>query len=137
MSFNLFSQQDELLARLATVSDGFPIAGTFDHLDLTDENAATTGAQLTFVAFSPSGQTGRSVRHDVQWSFEVLVDIGRASSAEKTAAAALFSAALGALIGWEIGAGRSITAVQGQDSGNEGRFLRISFGFTVPVFVGH
>lgn len=135
MSFDLFAQQDELLARLATVAGGFAIVGTFDRIDLTDDGAATTGAQLRFTGFSPSGQAGRSARHDVQWSFDVLVDTGRASSADKTAAASLFNAAMGALIGWEIGPGRSITAVQGQDSDFDGRVLRISFGFTVPVFL--
>ena len=135
MSFDLFALQDELLARLATVAGGFVIAGTFDRVDLTDDGAATTGAQLMFTGFSPSGQAGRSARYDVAWSFDVLVDTGRASSADKTAAASLFNAAMGALIGWEIGPGRSITAVQGQDSGLDGRVLRISFGFTVPVFL--
>lgn len=135
MSFDLFALQDELLARLSTVAGGFAIAGTFDLVDLTDASASTTGAQLRFTEFSPSGQAGRSARHDVRWSFDVLVDTGRASSADKTAAAALFTAAMGALIGWEIGPGRSITAVQGQDSGLDGRVLSISFGFTVPVFL--
>ena len=135
MSFDLFALQDELLARLATVAGGFVIAGTFDCVDLTDAGAATTGAQLMFLEFSPAGQAGRSARHDVRWSFDVFVDTGRASGAEKTAAAALFNAALGALIGWEVGPGRPIAAVQGQDSGHDGRILRISFGFTVPVFL--
>ena len=135
MSFDLFAQQDALIARLATVSGGFAIAGTFDRVDLTDEGAATLGAQLMFTGLSPSGQAGRSARHDVAWSFDVLVDTGRASSADKTAAASLFSAAMGVLIGWEIEPGRSITAISGQDSGMDGRVLRISFGFTVPVYL--
>lgn len=135
MSFDLFAQQQALIARLATITTGIAIADTFGIVDLTDASAKSTGAQLVFVEFSPVDQAGASALHYTHWAFNVQVDVSRASDAEKTAAAALFSDALAALVGYEISPGRLIRTADGQDSGFDGRVMRISFGFTVPVYL--
>lgn len=137
MSFDLFAQQQQILDRLAAAATaaGIAVAGTFDIVDLTDQGAETTGAQIVFSGFAPEGQVAGSARHNVQWSFDLYVDTSRASADQKAAAAQLFNAALAALVGWEIAAGRQVRTAQGQESGWDGRVLRISFGFIVPVFL--
>ena len=102
MSFDLFSQQQTLLSRLSPHAGAIVIADTFSPVDLTVEGAATVGAQLQFVEFSPVGQSGTSALHHARWSFDLYVDTGRAGTADKTAACALFSNALAALIGWVV-----------------------------------
>lgn len=134
MSFDLFAMQTQVLAQLAPVANGIVIEDMFGAVDLTD-NGPTIGAQTVFLEFSPVDQVARSALHNVRWSFDVFIDSSRASVAEKTAAAALFSAALGRLVGWEISSGREVRTAPGQESGFVGRFLRISFGFIVPVIV--
>lgn len=135
MSFDLFAQQTALLDRLATIDTDIAIADTFGEVIVTDASGKKTGAQLMFIDFSPVDQTGGSALHTAHWAFDVYVDVSRASDAEKTAAAALFSAALAALVGYEIQRGRAIRTAAGQDSGFDQRVLRISFGFTVPVYL--
>ncbi len=135
MSFDLFTQQQTLLSRLAPHAGAIVIADTFSPVDLTVEGAATVGAQLQFVEFSPVGQSGTAALHHARWSFDLYVDTGRASTADKTAACALFSNALAALIGWEVSPGRFISTADGQDNGLDGRVLRLSFGFNVPVYL--
>jgi len=134
MSFDLFIQQQQILAQLAAIAGSIALTDNFSLVDLTDGNAAT-GAQTRFIRLTPVDQTARSALHDVVWSFDVLVDIPRASDAEKTAAAKLFSDALAALIGWEFAPGRIVRTAPGQESGFDGRTLRISFGFTIPVYL--
>lgn len=135
MSFDLFAQQQQILDRLAPVAGGIAIADTFSVVDLTDEGAAVVAAQVVFESFSPEGQAGTSARHNVRWLFEVYVDNSRAEAADKTAAAALFSNALAQLVGWQVGPGREVRTAEGRDSGFDGRILRLSFGFNVPVFI--
>lgn len=135
MSFDLFAIEQQLQARLATETNGVPLVGMFDAVDLTAEGATTTAAQMVLLNFVPAGQVSASSRHRIGWSFDLYIDTPRASTADKSAAAAFFSAAIGKLAGWEIAPGRVIEIAQGQDSGTDGRVLRISFGFTVPVFV--
>lgn len=134
MSFDLFAMQQLILDRLAPVAGGIPLVDTFTRVDLTDDGAATVTGQAAFIEFSPEGQVGRSTRHFARWSFDLYVDTGRASDAQKTAAMTLFSQAMASLIGWEFDAvGREVQSSAGQESGWDGRVLRISFGFVLPV----
>lgn len=135
MSFDLFAMQQQLLDRLTEAGITDPVGSTFDAVDITDDSTKTTGAQFVFLGLDPAGQVGRSAAHVVVWSFDLYVDTARASPAQKTAAANLFSAALAALIGWGISPGREVRSNEGQPSGMNGRVVRISFGFTVPVYL--
>ncbi len=135
MSFDFYAQQQQILDRLAPVAGGIGIADTFSIVDLTEQGAAVVAAQLVFESFNPEGQAGTSARHNVRWCFDVYVDNARAEAADKTAAADLFSNALAQLVGWEITAGRYVRTAEGRDSGFDGRILRLSFGFNVPVFI--
>ena len=138
MSFDLFGQQQQILARLAPAAEASAIVlyDTFASVDLTDDSGRTVAAQTFLTAFDPAGQVGSGARHTVEWSFDLYVDTARASDAQKTAAAALFSSALGTLIGWEVSPGCFVAIGKGQQSGSDTRVLRISFGFTIPVFTG-
>ena len=136
MSFDLFAMQQMIINRLAPLAGGAPLVDSFTHVDLTDDGAATTTGQVFFSEFSPEGQVGRSARHIARWSFDLYVDTGRASTLQKTAAMAFFSAAMNALVGWEFdGFGRQVQTSAGQESGWDGRVLRISFGFTLPALI--
>lgn len=134
MSFDLFAMQQLILTRLAPVAGGIPLVDSFARVDLTDDGAETVTGQVFFLEFSPEGQVGRSARHFARWSFDLYIDTGRASDAQKTAAMAFFSAAMASLIGWEFdAAGREVQSSAGQESGWDGRVLRISFGFVLPA----
>ena len=135
MSLDLFALQQQILTRLAGLSAEIPVVGFMDRIDLSDSVIYPVAAQTFFLNFSPEGQVGKSAAHAVHWSFDVLIDTGRANDAQKTAAAALFSAALAALVGWEFSPGIEVHTSAGQDSLIEGRTLRISFGFTLPVYL--
>ena len=135
MSFDLFAMQQQLLARLAPIANGITLRDTFSSVDLTDENAAAVEAQLAFLAFDPKQQVGHSAQHSVAWSFDVYVHTARANDAKKSVAAAVFSGALAQLVGWEFSPGLSLQIAPGQNSGISGSVLRISFGFTVPVYL--
>jgi hypothetical protein len=135
MGFDLFTMEQLILALLATLASPVPIVGLFDRVDLTDNSAYPAGAQIVFIKLLPEDQIQKNVLHAAIWSFDLYVDTGRISSAQKTAAAALFSNALAALIGWEFSPGRRVHTSAGQDSAAEGRILRISFGFSLPVYL--
>lgn len=135
MTFDLLAQQLAILARLALLASPVPLVGTFDRVDLTDESAYPAGAQVQFAKLVPLDQAGRSAKWGAMWTFDLYVDSGRASSAQKTAAFTLFSDALGQLIGWEITPLNEVQASAGQDTASEGRITRISFGFTLPVYL--
>ena len=124
-----------ILARLAAnIAPGSALGGTFDPVDLTDESAAPVVAQLFLDIIEPSGQAGRNARLDLAWTFSIYVDIHRASTAQKQAADALLQAAGNALTDWEISPGRTLKITAGQQTGFDGRLLRLSFGFTLPAF---
>lgn len=134
MSFDLFALQQTILTRLAPVAGGIPLVDSFVKVDLTDDGAETTTGQVFFLEFSPEGQVGRSARHFARWSFDLYIDTERASEAQKAAAMAFFSAAMSSLIGWEFDhVEREVQSSAGQESGLDGRVLRISFGFVLPV----
>lgn len=135
MSFDLFAQQQQLLDRLATIGSAIAIDDAFTRVDLTDDGAAEVGAHLAFDGFDAVEQVGKSALHHALWSFNVLVDIPRATAPDKQAAADLFSAALAALIGWEPSPGRELRTAPGRESSYDGRVMQISFGFTVPVYL--
>lgn len=135
MTFNLFSMQQQILDRLAPLAGGIPLVGSFTRVDLTDDGAATTTAQVIFLEFSPEEQAGIAFRQSARWSFDLHVDTGRASEAQKESAMDFFSAAMAALIGWKFEPGREAKTSAGQESGWDGRVLRISFGFTLPVYM--
>lgn len=135
MSFDLLTQQNAILARLALLASPVPLVGTFDRIDLTDESTYPAGAQTLFMKLAPLDQAGRSAKWGAEWTFDLYVDNGRASSIQKTAAYDLFSAALAQLIGWEITPMAQLQASAGQESASEGRITRISFGFTLPVYL--
>jgi hypothetical protein len=138
MAFDLFAQQQQILARLAphAASAGIDLVDTFAAVDLTDEGGRVIAAQTFLTTFDPAGQVGSGARHTVEWSFDLYVDTVRASDAQKTAGAALFSSALGALLGWEVSPGCAVQSGKGRESGFDGRVLRLSFGFLLPVFTG-
>lgn len=135
MSFNLLDMQEELLTRLGDAGIVAPVLGAFDQIDVTDESGKTFAAQITFLSLDPSGQAGRSAAHAAAWSFDVLVDTARASDTEKQAAMTLFSAAMAALVGWEMQPGAQLRISEGRKTGFDGRVVGISFGFTVPVYL--
>jgi hypothetical protein len=135
MGFDLFAMEQLILALLATLSSPVPIVGLFDRVDLSDESPYPAGAQIVFIKLLPEDQIQKNVLHSAIWSFDLYVDTGRISAAQKIATAALFSNALAALIGWEFSPGRRVHTSAGQDSAAEGRILRISFGFSLPVYL--
>lgn len=135
MTFDLLAQQTALLARLALLASPVPLVGTFDRVDLTDDSAYPAGAQIQFAKLVTLDQAGRSAKWGAVWTFDLYVDSGRASNTQKTAAFTLFNDALGQLIGWEITTLNPVQASAGQDSASEGRITRISFGFTIPVYL--
>ena len=135
MGFDLFAMEQLILALLATLASPVPIVGLFDRVDLADNSAYPAGAQIVFIKLLPEDQIQKNVLHAAIWSFDLYVDTGRISSAQKIATATLFSNALAALIGWEFSPGRRVHTSAGQDSAAEGRILRISFGFSLPVYL--
>lgn len=135
MSFDLFAQEKQILARLLPLPGNTPLVDTFTQVDVTDDGAAPVTAQVSFMEFSPEGQAGRSARYYARWSFNLYIDTLRVSEEQKAAAMALFSAAMGALIGWEASPGCSVQSVEGQESGFDGRVIRCSFGFILRVYV--
>lgn len=135
MSFDLLAQQQQILARLATLASPVPIVDHFDLVDLTDDSIYPAGAQTHYMRLAPIDQAGRSAMWGAQWSFDIYVDTGRVSPAQKDAAYALFGAAMASIIGWEISIGRQVQTSVGQESAREGRFARTSFGFTIPVYL--
>lgn len=134
MSFDLFELQQKILDRLESVRGEILIVGTFDQVDVTDPALLPVGAQVAFGAFTNVSQVGCATQYDITWSFDLYVDIGRVNLSQKTAAATLFSGALQSLIGWKISPGREVRATEGRESGYDGRVMRISFGFTIPVY---
>lgn len=134
MSFDLFAIEAQIISRLAPVASGMAIEGIFGEVPVTDDSGLTTGAKLEFLQIEPGAQAGRATCHHLHWSFDVYVDSGRASAAQKTAAAALFSGAIELILGWQFQAGREVQTASGQESGHMGRILRISFGFITPVY---
>jgi hypothetical protein len=135
MGFDIFAMEQLILALLATLASPVPIVGLFDRVDLSDESAYPAGAQIVFIKLIPEDQVQKSALHAAVWSFDLYVDTGRISSAQKIAAATLFSNALAALIGWQFSPGRIARSAPGQDSASEGRIMRISFGFSLPVYL--
>lgn len=135
MTFNLQTQQTAILARLALLASPVPLVGTFDRVDLTDDSAYPAAANILFGKLTPHDQTGRSAKWGAVWSFDLYVDTDRASVEQKTAAYDLFSNALASLVGWEITPLNEVQASAGQESASEGRIVRISFGFTIPVYL--
>jgi hypothetical protein len=135
VTFDLLAQQKALLAWLDLLASVVPLVGTFDRVDLTDDSNYPAGAQIQFVRLVPIDQSGRSAKWSAVWTFDLYVDTGRASSAQKKAAYALFSDALDQLTGWQITPLNLVQASAGQDTASEGRITRISFGFTIPVYL--
>lgn len=135
MTFDLLAQESAILDRLALLASPVPIVGTFDRVDLTDESAYPAGAQIQYSKLTPLDQSGRSAMWGAVWTFDLYVDTGRVSSTQNTAAFALFSNALGQLVGWEITALNAVQISAGQETASEGRITRISFGFTIPVYL--
>ena len=135
MSFDLLAQQQQILARLATLASPVPIVDHFGLVDLTDDSIYPAGAQTHYMRLAVQDQVGRSAKWGAMWSFDLYVDTGRVSQEQKDAAYALFSAALAALIGWEFLPAQEVHASAGQDSAREGRLVRTSFGFTIPVYL--
>ena len=135
MTFNIFSMQQQILDRLAPLAGGIPVHDTFTQVDFTDSFESTVAAKTAFLEFSPEGQVGRSARHYARWSFDLFVDLSRVTDPEKAAAMAFYSAAMGGLIGWDFSPGLEVHTSPGQESGLNGHVLRISFGFTIPVYL--
>lgn len=137
--FDLFAQQQLILGQLASLATaaGVAIEGTFGLVNLTDDAAPPIAAQTVFMRLAQTDESGRSAKYAALWSFDLYVDAGRASPAQKAAAAALFSGALGALIGWEFDPDRMrrVSGAPGQESGFQGHITRISFGFSIPVYL--
>lgn len=135
MTFDLLTQQTAIIAQLALLASPVPIVGTLDRIDLTDDSSYPAGAQALFIRLAPHDQAGRSAKWGAVWSFDLYVDSGRCDVTQKSAAYALFNDALASLIGWEITPLNAVQASAGQDSAREGYITRISFGFTIPVYM--
>ena len=135
MSFDLLVMQQQILDRLATLASPVPIVDTLTRVDLTDESVYPAGVHTFYSRLAPTDQVGRSTVYGAQWSFDLYVDTGRVTEQQKTAAFTLFSDALRSLVGWEITPGNPVHASAGQESATEGRNTRISFGFTIPVYM--
>lgn len=135
MTFDFNAQEQQILARLADAATaaGIPVEPDSAVIDLTDTAALPVGAQIVFLDFVPVEQVGRASRYMALWAFDLYIDTARASAAQKTAAAGLFSASITQLIGQDITPGREIRAAKVDRSGSEGRIRRRSFGFTTPA----
>ena len=136
MSFDYATTEQQILDRLtaAAASAGIPLYRDEDTVDLTDNAVVPVGAQVVFLDIYPVDQAGPFSMHNVLFAFDLYLDSGRVSAAQKSAAATLFGAAMNALVGWNISPGRSVLAEKVQRSSGEGRIRRRSFGFTIPVF---
>lgn len=137
MSFDFLAQEQQILARVASIAAalGITVLSDAEVVDLTNDGALPIGAQIAFLDFFPDQQVGGSSRHFALWAFDTYIDSDRASSAQKTAISNLFSQALGSLIGWEIENGRSVRAEKVQRCGEQGRIRRRSFGFIIPAYL--
>lgn len=137
MSFDYTATEQQILDRLAAAaaSAGVPLYRDEDVVDLTDENEIPVGAQVVFLDIYPDDQVGGSSMHDALFAFDLYIDPRRATTAQKTAASTLFSAAMGAIVGWQMRPSRLVLAAKVQRSGNDGRIRRRSFGFTIPVYL--
>ena len=88
----IFDHEAAILARLAAkCAPGSRLLGTFDVVDFSDTSTTPVVGQVRLSGIEPAGQTGTSARVHIAWSFDVYVDLHRASPAEKTAAAALLA----------------------------------------------
>jgi len=137
MSFDFYAQEQAILAQLAgaVAATGIAVQPDADVIDVTSDDTPAVGAQVVFLDFFPDGQVGATSRHFALWAVDTYIDSTRATSAEKTAIAALFSQALAALIGWEIAPGRLARAEKVERCGEQGRIRRRSFGFILPVYL--
>ena len=135
MSFDLLAMQQKILDRLALLASPVPIVDTLTRVDLTDESDTPYGVQTWFLKLAPEDQVGRSAKWGAQWSFDLYVDTGRVTSAQKIAAFKIFTDAMAQLIGWEFDDFNTVHTSAGQESATDARVTRISFGFTIPVYL--
>lgn len=137
MSFDFFTQEQQILARVASIAAelGITVLSDAEVVDLTNDGALPVGAQIVFLDFFPDQQVGGSSRHFALWAFDTYIDSDRASAAQKEAVSNLFSQALGSLIGWDIENGRTVRAEKVQRCGEQGRIRRRSFGFIIPAYL--
>lgn len=132
----IFDHEAAILARLgAKCAPGSRLLGTFDVVDFSDTSTTPVVGQVRLSGIEPAGQTGISARVHIAWSFDVYVDLHRASPAEKTAAAALLAAGAAALVGWEIEPGHALQLASADPTAFDGRTLRLAIAFTLPAYL--
>ncbi len=137
MSFDFISQEQQILARVASIAAalGIPVQPDAEVVDLTNDGALPVGAQIAFLDFFPDQQVGGASRHFALWAFDTYIDSDRATAAQKIAVSNRSSQALGSLIGWDIENGRTVRTEKVQRCGEQGRIRRRSFGFIIPAYV--
>lgn len=130
----IYAAEATILARLAALcAPGSILLGTLADVDLTDDSGAAVIGKLMLTSISPTSQTGANARLQIGYAFSVYCDTGRATEAEQEAAFDLLEAAGNALVGWEIQPGRTVQIVDGPPTGNDGRIVRLSLGFSIPA----
>lgn len=135
----IFDTETALLARLAAkLAPGSVIVGTFGVVDLTDDATSPVIGQLLLMRIGSSGDDrSTTARILLTYAFSIFCDIHRSSDPQKAAAAQMLVDAGNALAGWQSAPGKVSQIVDGQDTGFDGRVLRLSIGFTIPAyFVG-
>ena len=134
----IFDTEAAILAHLATkCAPGSVLLGTFDPIDLTDDSSHPVAGQILLLQIQHASDVrGCAASVLLQYGFSVYCDVARASSAQKTAAAALFNDASNALVAWEYAPMRHPQITDGQATGFDGRILRLSFGFALPAYFG-
>lgn len=135
----IFDTETAILARLAAkLAPGSVLIGTFGVVDLTDDATSPVIGQLLLMRIGSSGDDrGNTARITLDYAFSVFCDIHRSTDPQKAAAAQMLVDAGNALAGWQSAPGKISQIVDGQDTGFDGRVLRLSLGFTIPAyFVG-
>lgn len=134
----IFDTEASILARLVDrCPSGSLLVGTFEEVNLTDDAAEVVAGQVFLTEIQPAGEVrGACAAVLLHYAFSVYCDIARASTEQKTAAADLFEQAAHALVGWEYAPMRYPQLTQGQSTEFNGRVLRLSFGFSLPAFLG-
>jgi len=131
---SLYSTEAALLARLAEkCAPGSVLLGSLEPVDLTDDSSSPVVGKLILYRLDPSSQSGQNARLALAFAFSVYCDSGRATPEQQEAAFDLLEAGGNALVGWEVSPGRVLQIVPGPETGTDGRMVRLSLAFTLPM----
>lgn len=120
---------------LPRCAPGSVILGTFDPIDLTDDSPTPVTSQVRLQRFYATDEVrGLSGMYQLHYVFSVFLDVHRASSSQRQSAATLLEDVASALIGWDYAPLRQPRLTDGQETEFDGRLLRLSIGFTLPVY---